>query len=216
MGYYTKRTDRMDFHIEEDRKTITIRQKWKYSWLTSSGATPWTYTDKQAFHTKVDNLIWNTWGKAFYLKVVGGSDFAKRNAGERWDVDFDIEWVLGSQHWDVNVTKYPRAYSGNPTSSVGWAAKVITLDTKDTAYRARTNGGRIYNQYPVVHEFGHAAGNSIHARAGMHGDEYNSTSAYFGDKQSVMNIGNTFRERHLDYILTQLNTIITDTNFKKY
>jgi len=216
MGYYSKNTDRMDIHIEESRGTILIKQNWKYDWLLAAGSTPWTYTEKKSYHDKVDNLIWNTWGRYFYLKVSGTSDFAKKNAGKKWDVNFDIQWVLSSEHWDVRVTKYPKGYAENPTSSVGWESKTINLDTKDTAYRKRTHSGRNYFQYPVVHEFGHAAGNSIYASAGMHGDEYNSSSAYFGDKHSLMNIGNKLRDRHFDFILSELNTILADTMFSKY
>ncbi len=216
MGYYTKNTDRMDIHIEETRGTILIKQKWKYSWLNFSGSTPWTYIEKQSFHSKVDNIIWNSWGNNFFLKVSGSSDFAKRNSGKVWDVNFDIEWVLHTEHWDVKVTKYPRTHAGNPTSSVGWGSKIINLDTKDTAWRKRVSSGRNYFQYPLVHEFGHAAGNSKYANTGMHGDEYASTSVYAGDKNSLMNIGNKLRDRHLDFILSQLNTMVSGSTFSKH
>ena len=160
MGYYSKNTDRMDIHIEETRGTILIKQKWKYSWLTMAGATAWTYPEKKLFHSKVDNLIWNSWGNHFFLKVEGNSDFSKRNSDKKWDVNFDIEWVLSSEHWDVNVTKLPSNHVGYEVSSVRWDSKIITIDTKDTAYRKIQGPRKKYYQYPLVHEFGHAAGNT--------------------------------------------------------
>jgi hypothetical protein len=215
MGYYSKNTDRMDIHIEETRGTILIKQKWKYSWLTMAGATAWTYPEKKLFHSKVDNLIWNSWGNHFFLKVEGNSDFSKRNSDKKWDVNFDIEWVLSSEHWDVNVTKLPSNHVGYEVSSVRWDSKIITIDTKDTAYRKIQGPRKKYYQYPLVHEFGHAAGNTNKV-PGMHGDEYKATSPYNGDKPSLMNLGNKLRSRHLDYVLSQLNTMVAGSTFSEY
>ena len=216
MAYYTKSTDRMDIHIEEDRGTILIKQKWRYFWLNSMNTSMWTYSEKQKFHKKIDDLIWNNWGQYFFLKVKGNSDFAKRNIKKRWDVNFDIEWVLHTEHWKVNVTKYPKNHIGVIGSAVRWNSKEIILDTKDTSWRKIPRGGKNYFQYPVVHEFGHAAGNSIFARNGMHGDEYKSSSSYYKDKNSLMNIGSKLRDRHLDYLLSQLNTMIPSAQFSIY
>ena len=146
MAYYSKYTDKMDIHIEESRGTILIKQKWRYSWLNSMNTSRWTYSEKQKFHKEIDNLIWNSWGEHFFLKVRGTSDFAKRNIGKRWDINFDIEWVTHTQHWTVDVTKYPSTYIGNPTSSVRWHSRTITLDTKDTSQRKRVRSfGTFFN-----------------------------------------------------------------------
>jgi len=216
MGYYSKYIDRMDIHIEEGRGTILIKQKWRYSWLNSMNTSRWTYSEKQKFHKEVDNLIWNSWGEHFFLKVRGSSDFAKRNTKKRWDVNFDIEWVTYAEHWKVNVTKYPSNQVGIITSSVKWNLKEITLDTLDTRKRKIPIGGNNYHQYPVAHEFGHAAGNSIFATRGMHGDEYRSSSPYIRDRNSIMNAGMELRDRHLDYLIRQLNTMITNSSFSIY
>jgi len=210
MAYYTKNTDRMDIHIEESRGTILIKQKWRYFWLNSMNTSRWTYTEKQKFHKEVDNLIWNSWGEHFVLKVKGTSSFAKKNAKKRWDVNFDIEWVTHTEHWKVNVNKNPS--NNYIKSSVKWYSKEITLDTLDTSKQKRIRGGKNYYQYPLTHEFGHAAGNSI---AVGHGDEYNSAS-YSNDKKSIMNVGNELRDRHLDYIISQLNTMVSGTTFSKF
>ena len=213
---YSKKTNRLDISIDSNRKKIIVKQKWKYSWLNAPGTTTWTYSDKKDFHSKVDNLIWNSWGNFFFLKTTGTSNFSKKHKSTRWDIDFDIEWVTNNEHWNVNVTKYPNNYIGNPTSSVRWNARIIKLDTKDTSTRKRVRNNTDYFQTPVVHEFGHSVGNSIFASPSMHGDEYKSSSNYYQDKISLMNIGNKLRDRHLDYVISELNTIIPNTNFKKY
>ena len=214
MPYYSKRTDRMDLHIEADRGTILIKQRWEYTWLTSGRATAWTYAEKRAFHEAADSLVWNQWGRAFFLRVRGSSRFAREHADVRWDVNFDLEWVLSNRHWNVRVTKLPASHTGHETSYVQWGARTITLDTKDTAPRQRVRGGRTYSQYPLSHEFGHAAGNSGYASPGMHADEYKPTSPYVRDRSSLMNVGNQLRSRHLDFIVAQLNTMIPDTTFE--
>ena len=69
MAYYTRKTDRMNLHIEEYKKTILIIQRWKYVWLTAAGAPAWKYRQRRKFHNDVDLLIWNNWGKQYNLKV---------------------------------------------------------------------------------------------------------------------------------------------------
>ncbi|WP_407264296.1 hypothetical protein [Tenacibaculum maritimum] len=200
----------MDIHIEESRGTILIKQKWRYFWLNSMNTSRWTYSEKQKFHKEVDNLIWNSWGEHFFLKVKGTSDFAIRNIKRRWDVNFDIEWVQYGEHWKVNVKKNPSKTFMK--SNVKWYSKEMNLDILDTSKQKRIVQGKNYFQYPVVHEFGHSAGNSI---AVGHGDEYNSSS-YSMDKNSLMNVGDELRDRHLDFIISELNTMITRSTFSKY
>lgn len=131
-------------------------------------------------------------------------------------MNFDIEWVLSSHHWKVKVTKYPSTHTGLVISAVSWTSKTIKLDTLDTRKRLNTFEGANYYQYPVAHEFGHAVGNSIYANTGMHGDEYKSSSAYLSDRKSIMNAGMELRDRHLDFIISQLNTMMINTTFSKY
>lgn len=48
------------------------------------------------------------------------------------------------------------------------------------------------------------------------GDEYNSSQEFRFDKDSIMNVGNKLRDRHLEYILNILNTSVIDTKFYIY
>lgn len=209
---YDRSTLYMDISIDETSKTILVKQKWKYNWMLSTNSTPWTYLEKKAFHHKADSLIWSIWGGQLKVNTRGTSTFAKANNGQDYSINFDLEWVLSNEHWNVNVTKIP--IGSFASSSVSWNSRTINLDTEDILSRkVRTVGAIDYFQHPVAHEFGHAVGNSIFANTGMHGDEYKSTSTFFADKASIMNWGDSIRDRHIDYLLSELNLLIPNTTF---
>ncbi|MFD0862842.1 hypothetical protein ACFQ1M_11570 [Sungkyunkwania multivorans] len=201
----------MDIFVEEKRKMILIQQRWQYTWLNDPATTSWTYKEKKDFHHRADTLIWGQWSNKYVVSVSGSSSFAKTYKHQDFTLNFDIKWELSKPHWSVEVTKIPKGKF--KTSSVGWSNRKISLDTEDLAVVKRINGGTTYKQYPVSHEFGHATGNSKYAYTGGHGDEYRSTSAYFSDKKSIMNIGNELRKRHIDFVLKELNKMIPNTSF---
>ena len=93
------------------------------------------------------------------------------------------------------------------TSYVNWGLQQIQLDTNDTFPRKEAY---MKGQIPVVHEFGHAVGNT--AVLGR-GDEYKSTSIHSSDVNSIMNVGNELRKRHFSTILDELNKMIPGTTF---
>lgn len=210
MSRFVKKTDRMDVFIEESSKQVLVQQKWRYNWLNSIGTSRWTLPQKTNFHDRVDKLIWSKWGEKISIKVRGTSVFAIANRNSIFKLFFDVKWVIAGEHWNVNVTKIPKGK--NVVSNTVWNTRVINLDTQDTVltYKNTKNNVNHY-QFPVVHEFGHAVGNSIFAASGMHGDEYNIANNI--DYFSVMNIGNELRKKHADYIISQLNTMIPNTTF---
>lgn len=199
----------MDFFLEERRNVILIRQKWKYNWLTLSGTSQWNYQEKKAFHQKADQIIWQEWGGHFKMRVSGKSDFAKQHANTIFTLNFDILWELTNPHWVVNVTKIPK--NKFKRSNVIWGKNETNLDTEDVNVNNRIRAGKTYKQYPVSHEYGHSSGNV--PQNVNHWDEYRSVSNYVSDKKSMMNIGHDLRERHIDYIMTQLNLLIPNTSF---
>ncbi len=216
-------TDRMDIYVDESRRVILLQQKWKYNWIKFSilpSVKEWTYVEKKAFHHKADNLIWKLWSNKFKIKVDGNSEFAKKNKGREFTVDFDIEWVLSGEHWKVDVLKIAaEEHMENPTW-VNWDKRKIQLLNRDDNLREVPMDGHNYYQYPVAHEFGHAAGNL--ALIG-HWDEYRdggihnkdkSVSKYLYDKKSMMNIGNELRIRHLDYLCSLLRIMFATTSFE--
>jgi hypothetical protein len=205
---YIRKTDRLDIIIEESRRIILIQQKWKYDWLNAPGTTPWTHQHKKDFHHKLDGLIWSGWGSHVTLEATGTSDFVKRNNGMKFKLEFDVKWVLTGGHWQVNVTKIPKGSFDR--SHVIWSTRVIKLDTEDVNRRKIDEG---YYQYPVVHEFGHAVGNFPGIYAGAHGDEYVPTSPHIADNHSLLNMGSELRDRHMDYVLREINAMVPSTTF---
>ena len=209
-------TDRMDIYLEENRGIILVRQRWRYNWLVKD-ATEWTYQQKTDFHRKADDIIWKTWGNKFKIRTRGTSDLAKKFADKTLTINFDIKWVIEKAHWDVNITKVARD-TLSPRSNIHWNAREINIDTKDTIL---THRGNNKYQFPIAHEFGHTIGNSIYALRSIgsknpRGDEYNSSLEFRFDKDSIMNVGNKLRDRHLEYILNILNTSVIDTKFYIY
>lgn len=211
MTNYSKKTNRMDIYVEDHRGSILVQLKWKYDWTNKQGTTPWVYNEKKNFHDSADKLIWNIWSNQIIVKTKGTSSFAQKYASTGFRVNFDIKWVLSGEHWVVEVKKIPPGHF--QTSSVNWYSSSITLDTEDINPVNRNRSGVACTQYPVSHEFGHAVGNSIYASTSMHGDEYRSTSQYFWDKLSIMNIGDEIRRRHIDFLILELNGLIPNTNF---
>ena len=56
----------------------------------------------------------------------------------------------------------------------------------------------------MTHEFGHTIKSP---------DEYIATSPFLADTASIMNIGQQIRKRHLELIITQLNTMLPNCQF---
>ncbi len=211
---YKKDTERMELMINSYSNQILIRQRWKYNWLTKSAMSSWVYSEKRSFHNQLDTIIWNKWGGKFKLRTKGTSDFAKQYNQQNLIVQFDVEWVTSNPHWTVNVTKIPDGTFER--SNVRWNAREINLDTEDNELTKKGKFNSVdYYQIPVVHEFGHAIGNVFTHGVG-NPDEYNKTSTFFSDKLSVMNVGSTLRERHLNFVIKELNTMVFDTTFYIY
>lgn len=207
-----KRTDRMDFFIEEKENIILIQQKWQYIWHTKT--TPWNIAEKRKFHKEAELIINKIWSSYFKLKVEGSSDFVKRNIKTIFTVNFDIKWVLANPHWTVNITKIlPDDFL---RSNIIWDIRQINIDTEDLKFSLKKIiNSQTYHQFPIAHEFGHTVGN---APIIGHSDEYNAdpkiNGGFQSDYSSLMNVGNQLRNRHLDYILKELNTMLPDTTFK--
>ena len=172
---YSKQTDHFDIHIDENAKTITIRQRWKYDSL--NGVKPWT-AEKQNFHKKALSLITSIWQSAPGIHLKGNSDFVKRNAYYSFKFRFDIQQVNSNEHWTVSANKI--SSTARLTSTVNWSTRKIIIDTNDIAPDLKTNGLANALQFPVAHEFGHTIGNVPLLYPGSQGDEYYSNSALYG------------------------------------
>jgi hypothetical protein len=225
---YTKYTDRLDIHINDASKIITIRQRWDFRWKIRRGAKPWIEDEKKMFKEQGISLITSIWEDAPKVNVRGNSVFAKQNISTEYKFRFDIQQALSiplisSAHWVVDVYKHPN--NKTATSKVHWYTGSVILDINDIGGVQKAPGLTNSFQYPITHEFGHMIGNIPAIYPGSHGDEYkiNDVRAVMGgyhknistyvDYDSIMNVGSSLRERHFDYLLRELNTMIPGTTF---
>ena len=206
---YIKRTDFYDIYIEPSRKTVVIRQKWKYNWVIGEEVSNWTYLEKKAWHQKADNVIWQQWGSKFTFwalveKALTSNEYLHR---KEFNVEFDIQWVTTNQHWTVNVAKIG-PYE-EVVSRVNYTSKNIYLAHIDTERRIEAD----INQNTLKHEFGHAIG--VPDEYGKkHGNSYNPY--HVDDTKALMNIGNELRYRYLRGVKKEINTMIPGVSFASF
>src|SRR5262245_28324096 len=237
MSHVVKDTGRWNIDIDKRTGKIFLQMRWQYSWETDPTVTKWTYAEKKAFHTRVDKVIWAAWSQRINLRAKGTNDFCKRFTGQPLPIDFDVQWVTARPHWKVKALKLPPL--AKVTSFVNWSTKEIQLDTNDFAPHVACNDEApkpgmelpfliippvIRDSVPAVreavvdqscragfktvpHEFGHALGNS-------NGDEYRANAANRADTDSLLNIGSQIRDRHMNDVLAELNTMIKDCTFE--
>jgi len=211
---YIKKTDAYDIYIEPSRKTIVIRQKWKYIWSVASGLPNWSYLEKKAWHQKADNVIWQQWGSKFIFWALS-KDHNNSNTSlhkKEFNLEFDIQWVTSDQHWIANVKKINALEDFR--SRVNLTEKKIHLAHIDIK---RRKVGAI-NQNTVKHEFGHTIGaNDEYGNA--YKRAYNQTtyeSIYVKDTKGLMNIGNELRTRYIRDIELEVNKMIPGVTFAAF
>ncbi|NOQ64430.1 MAG: hypothetical protein GQ582_07950 [Methyloprofundus sp.] len=160
MGHIVSRLPWCDIDINTTSGHVFLQQKWNYSWLTKPGGGTWTPTEKTAFHNRADTYIWAAWSNRVTLGVSGASDFTRRFAAKGVSLNLDIRRVTANEHWNVNVKKI--LSSDFERSNVLWNSRVINFDTNDFKTKPSCSGTpRVcQNQTTVVHEFGHAVGNT--------------------------------------------------------
>lgn len=192
--------------IDVDTTTgrVFVQQRWFYTWtLLNATVPPWTHPQKQHFHNTLDRQVWRMWSNRVRLRVSGQHAFARRFVASGVPINFDIRWVTSPGHWAVTVRKMPTG--SNPTSfisNVHFATRRIELDSADLdSYAAQNASGNSAQGGFLAgpHEFGHA----IRAP-----DEYGAGSPHLPDTTSIMNVGRQIRPRHLELIVTTLNTMI--------
>jgi len=193
----------IDIVVDEGR--IFFQERWQYNWLTSPGEKAWTLDEKRKFHHGVDNQIWKFWSNKVKFATTGKADFAKKHP--RVPINFDVRWVLAKPHWTVNVRKLPAG--STPTtliSNVDRPKLEINLDSADLASYTPTNAaGKSHKFFAVPHEFGHTF-------PGVD-DEYVAGAADLADTDSMLNIGDQIRARHLKPMLDELNKMIPGCTF---
>jgi hypothetical protein len=194
---------------------VFICEDWRYNWNLWPGVKePWTHTQKQATHRRIDRQGGGLWSNRIHLGVTGRSELARRLNTHGAFVNFDVRWSLQpTAHWSVTVWKMP--LGSGPTnlhrSFVRHHSRQVELNTADLIPRSAGNsaGGSTSNFLTAPHEYGHTIGPTGHNL----GDEYGALSSYLGDTHSMMNIGREIRRRHVEEIVVALNRLAPGTIF---
>jgi hypothetical protein len=194
--------------IDTSAGRVFFQQEWHYTWILYTPALPaWTRDERRRFHNTLDRQIWGAWSNRVTLSVSGTTSFCRQFSSTGVPINFDIQWVVGVGHWDVTVRKMPPG-SNRTTyrSNVDFANRRIQLDTMDLIPSGAANdaGGSTADFLSGPHEFGHSIGVD---------DEYNAGSPRLADTKSIMNVGRELRPRHLQMMVTTLNTMMPGVTF---
>ncbi len=191
--------------IDTEKASILVLERWKYNFIAGPGLPAWTAAEERQFHVRIVNQVSSIWNYKIRLSVSGLAPFAHRF--KHAYLNFDIRRVTLGQHWTVNVRKMPKG--STPTSfisNVDRPVLSVNLDTADfDSYTPVNAAGKSHKFQAVPHEFGHTF-------PGVD-DEYVAGATNLADTDSIMNIGNRVRERHVKPILASLNTMIPNCVF---
>ena len=205
MGHVVRNKPWGIIDINTSSGLILFQERWQYVWTTTAGQVAWTPAEKRRFHRQVDVQVWNAWSNRIKLSASGAASFCTQHPKAK--INFDIKWVTANAHWTVNVRKLPPG--STPTtyiSNVDRPNRQVNLDSGDLSSYRPCNAAAVCRGFKAVpHEFGHTF-------PGIN-DEYGAGHANLADSNSMMNIGDEIRARHLGPILGELNTMIPNCTF---
>ena len=208
-----KETSRMTIDIDMENGAVLITQRWR---MVDKGNN--SSASIEHFKRMVASTVQAIWNQRCFVNLVERDLLKNKIRRDTFVINFKVRWVSSNEHWRVYMQP-------EGVSSVDWCARNIYLDVYDVRPQRKKGAPKGLCQYPVAHEFGHTIGNvrgafpsllmGIHGFTTIHhGDEYrsgyvpkNKTEEYVEDINSIMNIGNSLRKRHLDYILQELNSM---------
>jgi hypothetical protein len=215
LGHVTSNETWATVDLNTSNGQVFIQEDWFYNWNLWPGVTTgWTYPEKRATHNRIDRAIWGVWSNNVRLGVSGTSAFAKQFRNTGVPVNFDIRWDIKlPAHWQVKVWKMaPGTDPAFPHRSfVDPPRNIIELNTADLRPNSAGNaaGANTTKFVTPPHEFGHTIGPGGIVLQ----DEYNAGHPNLGDSQSIMNIGNKIRRRHLVDVVKILNRLMPGTTF---
>lgn len=211
----TKRTPYFDIEIIEGIQEIRIIQRWRLSWFAH-----YSLSEMEHFKARTKTIIESEWSDNPILDLVqvnlaNGS----RRHSRLWKITFELNWVDSKEHWLVKL--HPSGRVLPHRSSVNWSQRIINLDLLDTEENPKHPVYNNKRQIPVAHEFFHTLGNIYKVKVRQRilsssGDEYKKRSPYIRDKASLMNIGVELRERHIEYILIELEGLTPGYKFQYF
>lgn len=155
----------------------------------------WSFIDKDNFEKNFREKINKKWG-ASNIKTLSSLD-SRKTISLAFRFSFNKNGFFIYNHWTLNVVKLRKGE---------WAQSFVTsslrtgnFDINDFDYvkkSAKTS------QRGAVHEFGHMLGLN---------DEYNS-GVFISDLKSIMNSGETIRQRHRAIYMPWLNKTLREKN----
>jgi hypothetical protein len=204
--------------LDTTHRRIFIREDWQYRWVTAQGQPAWTPEEQIAFHRAVDRAVWVHWSnRARILARSVGVTRHPATDDRKWEINgvalvisFDVRMVRGGGHWRVTATKVDPATRPKPRAEVKNEKNEIELYTTDLLVKKaiRFEGDSWHVGFSVqAHEFGHTV-------LGLESDDYKPASnPNFDDRESIMNVGEQLRARHLRTVCEALASMVPGCRF---
>lgn len=175
-----------DGHFE-----VVVFMKLQFFFRKGTGG-HWTDTEQQAYMSGWRDAVLCAWSGRQIHRTGCGRNVAMR-------LDFEMQragWMR--DHWEITVTKIPAGDFSH--SYVNVRTGNVILDSEDLT---PTHKGDPQLQRGVVHEFGHMLGLL---------DEYDG-GPHEHDKPSIMNFGETIRDRHHEPVRSWVVRKLRDHGF---
>ncbi len=204
----------------------------------------WTDKEKKWFQKEAEKQIIKRWHKKCTMEASGKSDFARYFKGTEFKVEISLRVVSSGGHWTCVARKVPKGeespsdvdYSkqiinldiNDDRVDKHSKIKPMTKEEKEKLLKKlekknekREEKGKDRKQLPrktfkrdvIAHEFGHTIGLVAGQGKDITRDEYGS-GPYLNDRKALMNYGNQLRARYFDFVIRELNEIISQTSFR--
>jgi hypothetical protein len=188
-SYFNGQAYTMSLHPDlysSQRSVLVVKMVLQFQFEDGDGG-KWSISEKKDFARNYVGAIHNIWSNQFRITTSSTSLIpALRDVGVIFKLPYYIDGLTTKENFELVVEKYP-ATADMAISSCSYGKGNAYLDSNDL--RAEPKGATM-PQRGVVHEFGHMLG--LRDEYLNAGDNLNHT----GDYDSVMNSGETVRERH--------------------
>ena len=169
-----------------DRSVLVIRMILQFQFQNGSGGS-WTQGEKVNFAQGFVNAVVSVWNEKFRISTTSTVPAQNcRDVGVVFEFQYHIDGWHTDDDFELSITKVP-INATEQTSACQYHLGNTILDSNDLTAQHKGSGR---SQRDAVHEFGHMLGLR---------DEYtvaNDNPYHTGDLDSVMNFGETVRERH--------------------
>ena len=215
MASIKKVTDWADIEIDPDEKKVWVIERWAFHWTLGPGVSAWTPEEQGDFYRALFTQIARTFQGAT-LSLSGTADLCQ--SVKSMSLVFAIGWTPEPyQQWSAFVRKLPADYK--PTTFPNWvdcSSRTIHLNNVATkSYSPCNDAGECRRDFQALpHEFIHTLRGTVPVgEACTNADEYHADDPYLDDTDSILNIGNQLRGRHVQVIVDTLNTMVPNCTF---